>query len=280
MKWHTDKSFCLTDETFDETGKLQYGVFFWVPLQPHHSLLLDQRKPRNEQTSAYATGLYFARPYRARSASRSSWTHQIDWTADVTVHQQHKAVHQVTAKQINRRKLHFRHLFKSECRNSVGARRGAGRAPNFTFLIWHSRSIAFPLNTTLLWKHPSKAKPAPIQWFFHTVHPHDFFSTFSQMFNTHSHICSAQDTGSCISSIPLALKSTASRIKTKLNTYVYHYCLYVDHRCLQSLFHSAKTSRLVRFGGQLQANIQKRRLAQWSPANSHNRRVAVGALNG
>lgn len=39
------------DKTFDETSKLQYGVFLRVP--------------------------------------------QIDWTADVAVHQQHKAIHQI-----------------------------------------------------------------------------------------------------------------------------------------------------------------------------------------
>lgn len=41
VKWEKDKSqefikahrITLTDETFDETSKLQYGVFLWVPLQ-------------------------------------------------------------------------------------------------------------------------------------------------------------------------------------------------------------------------------------------------------
>ena len=93
---------CLTDKTFDETSKLKYGVFLRVPLQTHFIIM---------NCLPILNRLYFVKHSRIR------WTHQVDRTADVTVHQRHQAVHQITEGKI--RNISIQWLWTFQCRHLI-----------------------------------------------------------------------------------------------------------------------------------------------------------------
>lgn len=70
-------------------------MLLWVPLQT--KTLITSLSTRDTN---WLTGKSLSTDFQFLTHSQECWSHQIDWTADVTVHQQYQAVHQITGKQI------------------------------------------------------------------------------------------------------------------------------------------------------------------------------------